>query len=84
MMRRYFCKMLEINTSYNRKEKSIFNKHKCLIKSIKEVVDKSDFSDFSSNMPFYFGCFAYPSDLRKILEEAKQQYRTQNEMLSKA
>ena len=42
------------------------------------------FSSFSKNMPFYFGAFAYPSDMRKILEESKQQFRTQNEVLTQA
>ena len=32
MMRRYFCKLLEDNTGYNRKEKSLKIKHKELIK----------------------------------------------------
>jgi len=45
---------------------------------------KLNFNDFSNNMAFYFGAFAYPSDMRKILEESKQQYRTQNEVLSQA
>lgn len=45
---------------------------------------KLNFSDFSCNMAFYFGAFAYPSDMRKILEESKQQFRTQNEVLSQA
>lgn len=42
------------------------------------------FSNFSKNMPFYFGAFAYPNDMRKILEESKQQYRTQNAVLTQA
>ena len=47
-------------------------------------MNKLGFSSFSNNMAFYFGAFAYPSDMRKILEESKQQYRTQNEVLSQA
>ena len=42
------------------------------------------FSSFSKNMPFYFGAFSYSSDMRKILEESKQQFRTQNEVLTQA
>lgn len=35
-------------------------------------------------MPFYFAAFAYPSDMKKILKESKQQFRTQNELLCQA
>lgn len=84
MMRRYYCKLLEDNTDYNRKEKCINIKHKQLVKCIGEGVQKLGFNDFGKNMSFYFAAFAYPSDMRKILEESKQQFRTQNEILSQA
>jgi hypothetical protein len=84
MMRRYYCKLLEDATGYNRKEKCLQIKHQELIKNIDEGMKKLNFSTFSNNMSFYFAAFAYPSDMRKILEEAKQQYRTQNELLSQA
>jgi len=84
MMRRYYCKLLEGVTGYNRKEKCLQIKHKELLKSLKIGMMKLGFEDFSLNMAFYFGAFAYPSDMRKILEESKQQYRTQNEVLSQA
>lgn len=76
--------MLEDSTGYNRKEKSLHIKHKDLIKSLAKGMPILGFNSFSMNMPFYFGAFAYPSDMRKIIEESKQQYRTQNEVLTKA
>lgn len=84
MMRRHYCKLLEDVTGYNRKEKCLHIKHKELLKNIVEGISKLNFNNFASNMAFYFGAFAYPSDMRKILEESKQQYRTQNEVLSQA
>jgi hypothetical protein len=84
MMRRYYCKLLETTTGYNRKEKCLKSKHKELIKSLVEGMHKLNFQELGINMPFYFGAFAYPSDMRKILEESKQQFRTQNEILSHA
>lgn len=84
MMRRHYCKLLEDVTGYNRKEKCLHIKHKELLKNIVQGISKLNFSSFSNNMAFYFGAFAYPSDMRKILEESKQQYRTQNEVLSQA
>lgn len=84
MMRRYYCQLLESTTGYNRKEKCLKVKHKDLLKSLLKGMPMLNFSDFAPNMAFYFGAFAYPSDLRKILEESKQQFRTQNEVLSQA
>ena len=84
MMRRYFCQLLEDNTDYNRKEKWINTKHKQLVKYISEGMERLGFNEFGKNMPFYFAAFAYPSDMRKILEESKQQFRTQNETISQA
>lgn len=84
MMRRYYWKLLETTTGYNRKEKCLKSKHKELIKSLVEGMNKLNFNELGINMPFYFGAFAYPSDMRKILEESKQQFRTQNEILSQA
>ena len=84
MMRRYFCQLLEESTDYDRKEKCINTKHKQLVKYISIGMEKLGFNSFGKNMPFYFAAFAYPSDMRKILEESKQQFRTQNETLSHA
>lgn len=83
-MRRYFCKLLEDQTGYNRKEKSLNIKHRELIKCLAAGMPALGFSSFNMNMPFYFGAFAYPSDMRKILEESKQHYRNQNEVLTQA
>lgn len=84
MMRRFFWKLLEENTNYDRKEKCINTKHKQLIKYISIGMQTLGFNTFANNMPFYFAAFAYPSDMRKILEESKQQFRTQNEIISQA
>lgn len=69
MMRRYFCKLLEDCTGYNRKEKSLKAKHDDLIKSLAKGMPVLGFTSYASNMPFYFGAFAYPSDMTKIIEE---------------
>lgn len=82
MMRRYFWKLFEDATGYNRKEKCLNSKHKALIKSLGIGMDTMNFNQFGTNMPFYFGAFAYSNDMRKILDESKQQFRTQNEVLS--
>ena len=84
MMRRYFCKLMEDVSGYDRKEKQLKVKHAKLIESVKAGVVSLGFSDFSNNMAFYFSVFAYSSDMRKILEEAKHKYRSQNEVIHKA
>lgn len=84
MMRRFFWQLLEDHTDYNRKEKWISTKHKLLVRYISEGMERLGFNDFGKNMPFYFAAFAYPSDMRKILEESKQQFRTYHETISQA
>ena len=65
MMRRFFWKLLEENTEYDRKEKWINTKHQQLIKYISIGMEKLGFNSFAKNMPFYFAAFAYPSDTHK-------------------
>mgnify|MGYP003572333729 CR=1 FL=1 len=84
MMRRYYCQLMEDTTGYNRKEKQCSIKHQELIKKLSLGVDKLGFSGFAENMPFYYAAFAYPNDMRKILEESKSHYRTKNDLLSQA
>ena len=81
-MRRYFCKKFLQLTNFKKTEKQQKVRRENLVRCANHLVEQLDFSVPLKNFPFYYMALAYPSELKKVLNEAKNLYKNQSAVVN--
>ena len=69
-MRKYYSKLIEDMTKFNRKLRNIKLKQSLLIDSSEMLVSKIKFCYITTSLPFYLSAIAFPNDVKKLLKKA--------------